>query len=91
MGAGTLIVCGRKITQPHDVPGETLRRVEGWYKPFSYSPEYVMYVKGVPTGEVYKIAMEERWISRLYPHNGKEYDTLDEAMLFLEAIAALTQ
>jgi len=92
MGAGTLIVCGRKVTTPEDA---TFRQgkavVEGWYKPFSYSPEYVMYVEGVPTGEVYKVAMEERWISRLYPHKGKAYDTLDEAMLFLEAIAALTQ
>jgi hypothetical protein len=55
-----------------------------------YSPEYVMYVKGVPLGEVFpKTVHETEWIARIYPHQGKEYDTQNEAMLFLEAVQAL--
>jgi hypothetical protein len=87
MGTGK-IVCGREILLPHTGEAERSRLETGWMQPFGYSEEYVMYVKGVQLGEVYKL-IDERWVSRIYPHLGKEYDTLDEAMLFLEAVAAL--
>ena len=93
MGTGALIVCGRKVKTPEEV-GRDLggtRTVHGWYKPFSYSPEYVMYVKGEPLGEVYPLADLVTWMGRLYPHNAREYDSQDEAMLFLEAVSALAQ
>jgi hypothetical protein len=70
------------------VPDKPVYAIDGWFQPYTYSPEYVMYAKGVPLGEVYPLA-DERWMSRIYPHIGKEYDTQDEAMLFLEAVRAL--
>lgn len=89
MGIGT-IVCGRNVTHPLEYTGAAResRMVEGWFKPFGYSEEYVFYVRGVPLGEIY-ILTDDKWQARIYPHLGKEYDTQNEAMLFLEAIAAL--
>jgi len=84
-------VCGREVTTPEQYEGyrAPTRAVDGWFKPFSYSPEYVFYVKGIPLGEVYPLADLVTWMGRLYPHNAREYDSQDEAMLFLEAVAAL--
>jgi hypothetical protein len=66
--------------------------IEGWYSPWPGSPELVLYVKGVPLGEVYPISAYEldgEWQARIMPHVGNAYSTQNEAMLFLEAIAAL--
>lgn len=93
MGIGT-IVCGRNVTpSTHSsgaqrVPGQS----EGWYKPWTSSPELVFYVRGAPLGEVYptnQYELDGEWQARIIPHAGKAYDTQNEAMLFLEAIAAL--
>lgn len=90
MGTGSIIVCGRKVTSPKQYEGylAPTRAVDGWLRPFSYSQEFVLYTKGIPVGEIYELA-DQTWQARVYPHIGKSYDTQDEAMLFLEAIAAL--
>lgn len=81
-------VCERDVRTPAE-PGLPAV-IEGWYQPYIYSPEYVMYVKGIPIGEVFPSRDEpDCWVARIYPHMGKEYDTQDEAMLFLEAVQAL--
>ena len=85
MGTRT-IVCGRNVTLPQDPKSKAA--IDGWYKPFGYSEEYVYYVRGVRMGEIY-ILPDGIWQARIYPHLGKAYDTQNEAMLFLEAIAAL--
>lgn len=86
-------VCGREVTTTGgDYSARPTIALSGWFSPWASSPELVFYVKGVPLGEVYPISQYEldgEWQARIYPHIGKSYDTQDEAMLFLEAIAAL--
>lgn len=84
-----LVACGRRVTPPMTNP---VGNVDGWYRPWHSSPELVFYVQGAPLGEIYPISQYEldgEWQARIMPHVGKAYDTQDEAMLFLEAVAAL--
>ena len=87
------IVCGREVTSTGgDYSTRPTTVLSGWFSPWSTSPELVMYVKGVPLGEVYPISPYELtgdWQARIMPHVGNTYSSQDEAMLFLEAIAAL--
>lgn len=85
-------ICGREVTSSGDYCNKPMKYVDGWFQPWSTSPELVMYVKGVPLGEVYPISPYELtgdWQARIMPHVGNTYSSQDEAMLFLEAIAAL--
>lgn len=91
MGTRT-IICGRGVTRSGDQGPKPIVFMSGWFSPWSTSPELVLYVKGVPLGEVYPISPYELtgdWQARIMPHGGNTYSSQDEAMLFLEAIAAL--
>lgn len=61
----------------------------GWTQPFIWSKEYVLRLKGRIVGEVYPTPYEESWWARLPLHNAKEFDTIHEAMTYIEAIGAL--
>lgn len=61
----------------------------GWTQPFIWSKEYVLRLKGNIVGEVYPTPYEESWWARLPLHNAKEFDTIHEAMTYIEAIGAL--
>jgi hypothetical protein len=88
MTATTELIAGRSIRIGHtqslnDEP------YSGWTQPFIWSKEYVLRLKGGPVGEVYPTPYEESWWARLPLHNAKEFDTIHEAMTYIEAIGAL--
>ena len=89
MGIGAReYVVHREVFWPEDRVGNTTSTC--WVRPFQYSPEYVLYVRGNKVGEVYPDAYRTMWFSRLYGgHNAREFDTVHEAMLYIEAIGAL--
>ena len=85
MGIGAReYIAQREIFWPEDREAGTR-----WVRPFQHSPEYVLRLKGRIVGEVYPTPYEESWWARLPLHNAKEFDTIHEAMTYIEAIGAL--
>ena len=77
---------GRSIRIGHSTGDDTF---SGWTQPLIWSKEYVLRLKGNIVGEVYPTPYEESWWARLPLHNAKEFDTIHEAMTYIEAIGAL--
>jgi len=77
-------IAQREIFWPEDREAGTR-----WVRPFQHSPEFVLQIRSVTVGEVYPAPYEESWWARLPLHNAKEFDTIHEAMTYIEAIGAL--
>lgn len=86
MTATTDMLEGRSIRVGTEDRGNAF---SGWTQPFIWSKEYVLRLKGNIVGEVYPTPYEESWWARLPLHNAKEFDTIHEAMTYIEAIGAL--
>ena len=86
MGIGAReYIAQREIFWPEDREAGTR-----WVRPFQHSPEFVLQIRSVTVGEVYPAPYETSWFARVYGgHNAREFDTVGEAMLYIEAIGAL--
>ena len=85
MGIGAReYIAQREIFWPEDREAGTR-----WVRPFQYSPEFVLQIRSATVGEVYPAPYEESWFARSPLHNAKEFATIGEAMLYIEAIGAL--
>jgi hypothetical protein len=86
MTAATNMLEGRSIRIGPNTRDDTY---SGWTQPFVWSKEYVLRLKGSQVGEVYPTPYEESWWARVQLHNAKEFATIGEAMMYVEAIGAL--
>jgi len=86
MGIGAReYIAQREVFWPEDHEAGTR-----WVRPFQYSPEFVLQIRGNKVGEVYPAPYGTSWFARVYGgHNAREFDTVGEAMLYIEAIGAL--
>jgi hypothetical protein len=88
MGIGAReYLAGREIAWPED---RVTNKFSGWVRAFQYSQEFVLYKSGNRVGEVYPAVHETVWFARVYGgHHPREFDTVGEAILYIEAIGAL--